>query len=365
LNQNSYRNLIAQHGGRLDRRLLRSALRGVSIFYKSAVAARNIGYSAGMLKSFAVDVPVISIGNITTGGTGKTPLVVWLCRKLHEKGRRCAVLTRGYKSANGGIGDEPAILKRACPEAKVIVNADRVAGAMRAIDHFGADVLVMDDGFQHRRLRRDLDILAIDATLPFGYGRLLPAGLLREPVGSIRRAKAVVITRYDQIKPIYSSRLEKEILRIKPDLVVAKAIHQHPYAKGTGELRFSMDELRQQRIFAFCGIGNPDAFLKRLKEHGLRISGTRVYNDHYQYSDADFGDIQRAAKIAGATMILATEKDWVKTAMAAKKYNDLPFVYLAVVLEFVDGADKMDVLIDDLLKKKQWKENPVERGGNA
>ena len=160
LNQNSYRNLIAQRGGRFDRQLLRSALRGISVFYRSAVAARNIGYATGLLRSYAADVPVISVGNITTGGTGKTPLVVWLCRRLHEKGRRCAVLTRGYKTANGNIDDEPAILKKACPEAKVIVDPDRVAGAWRAVQEFGADVLVMDDGFQHRRLRRDLDILA-------------------------------------------------------------------------------------------------------------------------------------------------------------------------------------------------------------
>jgi tetraacyldisaccharide 4'-kinase len=359
LNQNSYRNLIAQRGGRFDRQLLRSALRGISVFYRSAVAARNIGYATGLLRSYAADVPVISVGNITTGGTGKTPLVVWLCRRLHEKGRRCAVLTRGYKTANGNIDDEPAILKKACPEAKVIVDPDRVAGAWRAVQEFGADVLVMDDGFQHRRLRRDLDILAIDATRPFGYGRMLPAGLLREPVGAIRRADAVVITRYDQITPFQIDRLEKEILRIKKDLTVAKAIHQHPCARGTGGLTRSIEELKRERIFAFCGIGNPDAFFKRLREHGFHLVGTRIFNDHYNYSESDFGAIHQAAKAAKATMILATEKDWVKTALATHKYNELPLVYLGVELEFVAGADKIEAMIDRVLAKGQPADSAV------
>ncbi|MBE0535772.1 MAG: tetraacyldisaccharide 4'-kinase [Phycisphaerae bacterium] len=351
MNQNSYRNLISVRGGRVDKRLLRSALRLVSLPYGSAVAVRNLGYNTGLLKSHAADVPVISVGNITTGGTGKTPLVVWLCRRLHEKGLRCAVLTRGYKSTNGGVDDEPAILKKACPEAKVIVNPDRVAGAARAVSEFGADVLVMDDGFQHRRLRRDLDILAVDATRPFGYGRLLPAGLLREPVGAIERADAVVITRYDQIAPFHIDRLEKEILRIKPKMVVAKAIHQHPCARGTGGAVYSLEDLKQQRLFVFCGIGNPEAFLKRLREHGLCIAGKQVYNDHHHYTESDFGQIQQAAKAVDATMILATEKDWVKTALATQKYNELPLVYLVVELEFVAGVDKMDALIDGVLNR--------------
>lgn len=353
MDQNSYRNLIAKRSSRLDRQLLRSALAGVSVIYRSAVAARNIGYNTGLLKSCAADVPVISVGNLTTGGTGKTPLVVWLCRRLHEKGRRCAVLTRGYKTADGEIRDEPAILKKACPDARVLVNPDRVAAAEQAVRKFAADVLIMDDGFQHRRLRRDLDILAVDATCPFGYGRLLPAGLLREPPRAIRRAHAVIITRYDQITPLQIDRLERQIMRIKSDIVVAKAIHQHPCARGTGATTCSMDDLKKERIFAFCGIGNPEAFLKRLREQGLNIAGKRIFNDHYNYSESDFVDIQHAANAANATMILATEKDWVKTALMAKKFNELPFLYLAVALEFVAGVDKIDALIDDVLTNKK------------
>jgi tetraacyldisaccharide 4'-kinase len=184
--------------------------------YSLVVRLRNFLYSKRRLKIHTADVPVISVGNITTGGTGKTPLVIWLCNTIYQKSKiknqKCgvAILTRGYKTrgtrdegpfdfAQGrrGTTDELAILAESCPQAKVIVNPDRAAAARRAVG-FCAKVLVMDDGFQHRRLRRDLDIVTIDATCPFGYGRLLPAGLLREPVASLRRADAAVVTRCDQ-----------------------------------------------------------------------------------------------------------------------------------------------------------------------
>jgi tetraacyldisaccharide 4'-kinase len=294
---------------------------------------------------------VISVGNITTGGTGKTPLVVWLCRLLDEKSLKCAVLTRGYKSAKGLVSDEPAILARACAGAKVLVNANRVAAAGRAVNEFAAQVLVMDDGFQHRRLGRDLDIVAIDATRPFGYDRLLPAGLLREPKNAIRRADAVVITHYDQSTATDIELLEKQIRRIKPGIVIAKAIHRHRCARGMGNMVYDLDELSQKRIFAFCGIGNPEAFLNRLKEHGMNVVGSRVYNDHHHYTESDFAEIRQQALSLGAEMILTTEKDWVKTALGAGKFTDILFAYLAVELEFVEGRDKIEGLIDGVLNR--------------
>ena len=351
MDQNSYRKLIAERGGRMDKRMLRALLRVVSVPYRLAVAVRNGAYDLRLARTCGADVPVISVGNITTGGTGKTPLVVWLCRLLDEKSLKCAVLTRGYKSAKGLVSDEPAILARACPKTKVLVNANRVAAAGRAVDEFAAEVLVMDDGFQHRRLGRDLDILAIDATRPFGYDRLLPAGLLREPKKAIRRADAVVITRYDQATAVGIDLLEKQISRIKPGIVITKAIHRHRCARGMGNMVYDIDELRQKGIFAFCGIGNPEAFLDRLKEHGMNVVGSRVYNDHHHYTESDFAEIRQQALSLGAEMILTTEKDWVKTALGAGKFTDILFAYLAVELEFVDGRDKIEGLIDGVLNK--------------
>jgi len=351
LDQNSFRKLISEKGGRMDRRLLRAMLGAVSVPYGLGVALRNAAYDLRLVRTCRADVPVISVGNITTGGTGKTPLVIWLCGLLEEKSLKCVVLTRGYKSANGRISDEPAILARTCPGARVLVNADRLAAAARAVEEFGAEVLIMDDGFQHRRLDRDLDILAIDATRPFGYDRLLPAGLLREPKTAIRRADAVVITRYDQATASAIDLLEKQIRRIKGDIVVAKAVHRHPCARGTGQTRYDLDEIRRVPVFAFCGIGNPEAFLDRLKDHGMNLVGTRIYDDHYNYSEPDVAEICRRAASLGAEMILSTEKDWVKTALIAGKFTRIPFAYLAVELEFVDGRDRIEELVDGILKK--------------
>ena len=177
---------------------------------------------------------VISIGNITVGGTGKTPLVIWLCKFLQQKEIQCAVLTRGYKTRTQtrvtsderqATSDEPAILAESCPQAKIIVNPNRLEAAAEAVSKFGAKVLIMDDGFQHRRLHRDLDIVTIDGTCPFGYGKMLPAGLLREPVASLKRADAVVLTRCDQISQSKLCQIEEELQLINPDMIIAKSIH--------------------------------------------------------------------------------------------------------------------------------------------
>ncbi len=177
LNQEAYKKLISGQSKGIAAAGARAVLRLLSWGYAAITGIRNLLYSKGWLKIHRVNVPVISIGNITTGGTGKTPLVIWLAHQItkNSKFKNCGILTRGYKTT-----DEPEILAQSCPAAKVIINPDRVAGAQEAINKFAAQVLLMDDGFQHRRLGRNLDIVTIDATCPFGYGKILPAGLLQE-----------------------------------------------------------------------------------------------------------------------------------------------------------------------------------------
>jgi tetraacyldisaccharide 4'-kinase len=292
---------------------------------------------------------VISVGNITTGGTGKTPLVIWLSNMIAKKNARCVILTRGYKSQSGKISDEPAILAKACPGARVVVNSNRYRGSLRAVAEFGAKVLVMDDGFQHRKLRRNLDIIAIDATCPFGYGKLLPAGLLREPVRSLKRADAVVITHYDQSSPDQTEDIVSRIRQIAPEMIIAKANHHHPNAVlGKGET-LTIDELKEKNIFAFCGIGNPNAFLDRLEMFGLKVVGSKVFNDHHNYSDSDISNIYEQSRILGADLILSTEKDWVKSTLYANKDEEILFAYLGLELEFVEGADSIEALVEKVL----------------
>ena len=273
LDHNTFRNLVSGADKGFFKTLLRILLRIISIAYRIAVFTRNWCYNKGISSSHKAEVPVISIGNITTGGTGKTPLVIWLCNMLKDKTIACAVLTRGYKAQDAEITDEPAILARSCPQARVIVNPDRVAGAVKAVNKYGAKTLVMDDGFQHRRLHRDLDIVAIDATCPFGFGHMLPGGLLREPKEAIKRAQAVVITRYDQSSTKRTDKLVAAIKKIAPDITIAKATHKHTSAKIMKGREISLQELKELDIFAYCGVGNPNAFLGNLQSYGFNVKG--------------------------------------------------------------------------------------------
>ena len=351
MNPANLRKFIAKDKNGFSEKLLYSALKFAAACFSAATATRNWLYDKSILRANRVDVPVICVGNLTTGGTGKTPLVVWLCNVLAKKGLKCAILTRGYKAQQDGFADEPAMLAKAAPEAKIIVNPNRSAAAKKAIEKFSVDVLIMDDGFQHRKLARDVDIVAIDATEPFGYGKLLPAGLLREPVKSIKRADAVVITRFNQSLPEHIAEIEDRIRNINPNIVFARAIHKPVSARLMKGAEISFEQLREKKIFAFCGIGNPDAFYSTLKELRLNVIASKTYNDHHNYTEDDVAQICEQARYLEADIIISTQKDWVKTALLSLEKFDIPFAYLIVELEFVEGEGTIAGLIEKTLSK--------------
>lgn len=245
----------------------------------------------------------------------------------------------------------------------------------------------MDDGFQHRRLARDLDIVVIDATRPFGYssmgvppmnseitgkmpvlrsmgvppmnsgsrarcpcyGRLLPAGLLREPVTGLRRAHAAILTRCDQVSPEVLNEIEEQIRRINPALVLARSIHV-PVAVKTGDgAEIGLDRLGGQRLFAFCGIGNPPSFFHTVERLGGVLVGSRAYDDHYRYAAGDLDEIRREAATKGASLILTTQKDWTKIVQLAGSQDRPPVAYLAVELQITAGVQSLTALIDRVL----------------
>lgn len=352
LNQKTFRDILSGKDARVGAKALKLSAQLASIPYGLAIRLRNGLYDAKVLKSVAARAVVISIGNITTGGTGKTPLVIWLCRYLEAKGIRCAVLTRGYKTEQGCLSDEPALLAKACPKTAVIVDSNRLAGAEKAIAH-GAKVLVLDDGFQHRRLKRDLNILTLDATCPFGYNRVLPGGLLREPVSGVRRASLIVITRYDQVNPTAMQQLQERLTRLAPNVPIVKATHRHTHAVTFGAQQLPLESLRDKQVFAFCGIGNPEAFFDHLSQNQITVVGTRIFNDHHPYTPDDIKAILKEAHTCGANMILCTQKDWVKTALLNPERPDITLAYLAMELEFVEGVEKLKSQVDHLLETIQ------------
>ncbi|MFM8734137.1 MAG: tetraacyldisaccharide 4'-kinase [Pirellulales bacterium] len=317
----------------------RLALAAASLPYAAAVAARNAAYDRGLLPSFAVDVPVISVGNLTLGGTGKTPLVAWVARLLAEAGRRPAVVSRGYAAAKGERSDEAAELALVLPGVPHRADRDRVAGA-RAAAAAGADAVVLDDGFQHRRLVRDADIVAIDATDPFGCGRIFPRGLLREPIRGLARASAVVLTRASQVDAARRAEIRAAFAAAcggRLPRAWMEAEHRPVALRSATAGVQPLDRLRGARVLAIAGIGNPGAFRTTLASLGCDVADVAVFPDHHPYSTADLGRLADRAAACGADMAVTTLKDLVKI-----RRDDLggrPLVAVEIAMHALAGGD--------------------------
>ena len=290
----------------------RAAMRAAEPLYRAATRLRNRLYDRGALRGARLPRPVISIGNLTTGGTGKTPVVQWLVRRLVADGRRPAVLLRGYKRDEGSeaASDEELVLRESLAGVAVHANPDRAAAGRAAIaDDAGLDAFVLDDGFQHRRLARDVDVVLIDATNPFGYGHVLPRGMLREPVEGIARAHVVIVTRARAATAQALAGIEATIRAANADAPIVRAdATLDPPIDVNGDEQSTLG----RRALAFSGIGNPLAFERGLRERGVDVVATRRFADHHRYADADVIALRLAAFDAGADVMLTTEKDWVK-----------------------------------------------------
>lgn len=361
MNQNSYYSLISGQKQGFWACFLRILLSIVSIFYLLAVWFRNLLYNRKIIEQHRENVPVFSVGNITAGGTGKTPFVMWLCSLFEEKNIRCAVLTRGYKAEKYASGeehpaaiDEPAVFEQNYPNVPVIIQPDRIAGAIIAVDAFHAKALIMDDGFQHRRLHRDLDIVTIDSTEPFGFGKLLPGGLLREPVSSLSRTDVVVLTRCDKVSEDKLERIVTRIWQIKPDLPIVKSIHKPVSVIYSNNEKSEPAELKGKNIFAFCAIGNPNAFFETVKNLGANIKSSYSFNDHYHYVTDDIKGLIEKASQSDARIILTTEKDWtkIKNLKPADISKEIPFAYLKIEMKIIEGEEKLRRLIENALASK-------------
>lgn len=334
--------------------------------YRVATRLRRWAYRCGLLPSADAGVPVVSVGNITTGGTGKTPMVAWVVRRLRELRRRPAVLMRGYKAV-GGQSDEAEVLRielgRAAgllPRAAratlmaplpndvaVFVQADRRAAAREAVEA-GADVLVMDDGFQHLRLRRDLDIVLIDATCPFGFGHVLPRGLLREGLSALKAARALVITHADTPDKPSLDDLRRQLARLAPQATIHAAAHRPTrLTDQDGEVK-DVAELAGKRVLAFCGLGNPRQFFDMLKVLGADLAATQAFDDHVHYGPRELGEVEKLAAARKAEVLVTTQKDAVKLPTG---WLSRPLWKLAVEMEIVEGREELVARIQAALRQ--------------
>jgi tetraacyldisaccharide 4'-kinase len=338
----------------------------VGLLYGATMRARAALYRKGWLASFDLGVPVISVGNITTGGTGKTPLVAWIARVLaREEGfLRVCILTRGYgrkreaervlvsdgervlaEAAEGG--DEPRLLAEMLRGAAAVVSdKNRVAAARWAREHLGSELFVLDDGFQHLRVRRELDIVTLDATDPLGGGRLLPHGRLREAAEGLGRADAVIITRSEQAKDVGSVKRLAEDLSGKKNVFISRtrtSIVRPLAPQGV------TSPVSAYKVAAFCGLGNPQAFFNHLGRSGFDLTYTHAFTDHHSYLQSDIEQVVKEARARGAEALLTTAKDAVKL----NSINfDLPCFVVEIEFVFEDERALRGLLRQAVDKKR-------------
>ena len=296
----------------------------LAIGYRVGVSLRGAAYRKGWLKTRRLKQPVVSVGNLTMGGTGKTPLVAYLAERLVARGWKPAILTRGYGRDRAAeviavepaskrapdpreIGDEPALLARKLPEAPIVVGANRYLAGCLAEEHFNVDVHLLDDGFQHLALARDLDIVLLDVTQSFSKAELLPAGRLREPCAALKRAHLVVLSRSQLGVPAGMAERVREINpQVKIFASVTRLSKILDFANGT---LHEPEELPGDPVLAFCGIGNARAFFADVRKWGFSVTGEVAFGDHHVYGAGELDRLVSRARQSGAAALITTEKD--------------------------------------------------------
>ncbi|MGQ0636663.1 MAG: tetraacyldisaccharide 4'-kinase [Planctomycetaceae bacterium] len=308
--------------------------------YGCGVFLRNLAYDRGWSPIARAGLPVVSIGNLTTGGTGKTPVTAHVAQWYLARNVRVAIASRGYKAPAAGLNDEGRVLKQLCPAATYLQNHDRVASARAAREQFDCQVLILDDGFQHRRLARDLDIVLIDATLPWGYGHLLPRGLLREPASALRRANLVAITRVDQVSREVVRLIRERITGANPNAEIVELNFPPVNLIDASGKCAPVDKLSARPVAAFCGLGNPQGFEKGLERLGYRVVATRRFPDHHQYTSADLGALRAWAASLDVAAVVTTQKDLVK--IESDSLGKVPLWAVQIGVDVAHGADALE-----------------------
>jgi tetraacyldisaccharide 4'-kinase len=352
--RNSYLDLI--RGRRLGPAalLFRSALWVATIIYGAAVRLRNFAFDRGLLRVHQAGVPVVSVGNLTLGGTGKTPMVEWIARWYRKRGIRVTILSRGY-GQHAGLNDEGQVLEENLPDVPHLQGAYRVALARIAVTELETELIVLDDGFQHRRLARNADLVLVDALDPFGPEHLFPRGLLREPIGSLARARVVILSRADLIEPA-----ERAAIRCRTELMAGpldwvEARHAPLCLVDCEGVASDLNRLSNAAVAAFCGIGNPEGFRRTINPLCRKLLDFRIFPDHHNYAVSDVRDLERWADGLGANLVLTTQKDLVK--LRAGVLGLAPLRALRIGLEVMEGGAILDDVLAGLVRKSSPSES--------
>lgn len=365
--ENYLKELVDGKRNKLLDKLLLLILNFLEQVYKLLLFFRKILYSSGLIKKTKLEPVLISIGNITAGGTGKTPVVKYLAGGLNNKGINTAVVSRGYGSETEGpllvsdgcvetasyeeAGDEALMLSRLMEGFPVAIGKKRAAAGRLVQERFKPDLILLDDAFQHWQLARDIDIVVIDGLNPFANRHLLPRGYLREPLTALNRGDIFIITRADLIAESQLQKIKEEISKYNKTPLIYTAVYKSVYLRfldiaGKSSVEPVVSHTAR-KILAFSGLGNPASFYQTLNKNGFNVAEMIEYPDHYRYQEDDFDYIGRKASEEGIKLVLTTEKDAVKfkdKMISSLKLQGISLAVLGIELEINNGADLLDKL---------------------
>ncbi len=334
----------------------RAFLWSLSTVYGAVVLLRRFLYDARVLKQQGLGVKVVCIGNLTTGGTGKTPAVLLAAQTLRRRGHGVAILSRGYGRAPGGpevevledgstldwtrCGDEPWMMGQALrgQGVPILIGADRAKAGLRAVAAYHPKVVILDDGFSHRRLRRDLDIVLVNAAAPFAAARLLPAGDLREPLTSLRRAHMVLLTHVDLVPELTLAGIKAEILRINPHLPILESVHKADFLLDVrAGANLPLERLQGRRAVALSGLADPESFERQLTRLGAGLAHRWRYPDHHRYTTRELASLEH---LRAGLPLVTTFKDLTRFPKGWEKALAGEVYALGIKLEILKGANR-------------------------
>jgi tetraacyldisaccharide 4'-kinase len=330
--------LLSGRSNSLSSILMRTGLWCLSQPYTAVIWARNQAYDRKWKSVGKATVPIVSVGNLTAGGTGKTPTVAMLARWFRDRNIRVGILSRGYGAGIDGRNDEAKELEVMLPDVPHLQKPDRLASAKIATEELGMQLLLLDDGFQHRRIHRDLEIVLLDAREPFGFGYMLPRGLLREPLRSLRRADIVMATRADQVDAQRLAEIRIRVQRYNPKAAWLESEHVPIRLRNSaGDCR-EIEWLKNKNVIGTCGLGNPQGFLQTLRTCGANVVSSAIFSDHHNYSAADIESLERQASTTETRCdaIICTGKDLAK--IDAKRIGQYELWSLDIELRIRTGA---------------------------
>jgi len=344
----AYQEVISGKRGDFLGTFARFCLAGLEIPYALGMTARNFSYDHGLRSVKKVSVPVISVGNLTLGGTGKTPFTIWLAQWFLQQGKRPGIVSQGYHADETGWNDEAKEIRMLLPDVPQAFSKNRFKAATSLLSQHPVDLILLDDGFQHRKLFREIDIVLLDATNEFGYHRIFPRGLLRENIASLKRADIVLLSRADAADDAKRINIRKQVHQIAPDVHWGEISHVPVSLLGESRLAWPVDFLKNCNLLAFCGLGNPFAFRSTLLSCDYRFQELVVYPDHHIYTKKDAEILQKKAEQTQSRALICSLKDYVKIQSDSLSF-DIPVYALVIGIKAVSDFSEMTKKINEAI----------------